>query len=93
MDLQCSFCLACNKYQSHNLQCPTTSVGSGLVDLSFVRELGITGQLRLYELSNITSIVYLGMQNSITGEIENKRTDVLLNYVYLETIGTYKKET
>lgn len=53
--------------------------------------VGATGQLRLYELENINSLIYLGIQNPITGEIENKKTDVLLNYIYLVTKGTYKE--
>ena len=58
-----------------------------------IHVVGITGQLRLYELENITSLVYLGMVNPETGEIENKKADVLLNYIYLVVKGTYKKET
>ena len=54
--------------------------------------VGATGQLRLYEIQNIVSLVYLGMQNPSTGEIESKPTDVLMNYLYIITEGKYKQE-
>ena len=53
--------------------------------------VGVTGQLRFYEIETLNSFRYVGMRNSITGEIENKNTDVLLNYMYLVTKGRYKE--
>lgn len=54
--------------------------------------VGITGQLRLYEIENIRGLKYLGMQDS-NGETINTKADVLVNYFYILTKGSYKKET
>ena len=54
--------------------------------------VGITGRLQFYEMNNIKEIKYLGIKNPTTGEIEAKKTDVLINYLYIVQEGTYKKE-
>lgn len=52
--------------------------------------VGATGQLRFYELSNIGSIRYVGVQHA-DGTIDNtQKTDILINYYYVLTKGTYK---
>ena len=57
-------------------------------------EIGDTGILRLYELNNITQIKYLGIRNRVTGDIDSsKPANVLINYYYSLTRGTYKGES
>lgn len=55
-----------------------------------IHVVGATGQLRLYEIEDIVGLKYLGVMNKISGEIEKYPTDVLVNYLYLVTKGTYK---
>ena len=55
-----------------------------------VHVVGATGQLRFYEIEDITDIKYLGIMNNTTGVIEPQKADVLVNYSYLVTKGTYK---
>ena len=54
-------------------------------------EIGDTGLLDLYELSNIKELRYIGVRNRLTGEIEAKPANILLNYKYSLVKGTYKK--
>ena len=59
-----------------------------------IHEIGGTGILKLYELSNITQLKYLGMRNKATGEIDSsKPTNILINYYYILIRGTYKGES
>lgn len=65
-------------------------------DYGDVHIIGETGQLRLYELENINSIIYLGMATSKSpselNAFEQKNTDVLINYIYLIDEGIYQEE-
>ena len=54
--------------------------------------VGATGQLRLYNIENLKKLIYLGIQNPVTGNIESVKADVLVNYFYVLTKGSYKKE-
>lgn len=54
--------------------------------------VGITGQLMLYDIENIKGLKYLGIQGP-NGEVINNKADVLVNYFYVLTKGSYKKET
>ena len=63
-------------------------------NLAEEHEIGDTGILRLYELNNITQIKYLGIRNRVTGDIDSsKPANVLINYYYSLTRGTYKGES
>ena len=63
-------------------------------DTNFERHaVGVTGQLRLYEIENLTGIKYLGMQDPTTGEVIETKADVMVNYAYVLTKGSYKRET
>lgn len=53
--------------------------------------VGATGLLEFFEIENIVGIKYEGMYNPVTEQIESKSTDVLLNYIYITTKGTYKQ--
>jgi len=53
--------------------------------------VGATGQLRLYNIEDIKELRYLGIQDS-NGNLVNSKTDVLINYCYALTKGTYKQE-
>lgn len=55
-----------------------------------IHVVGATGQLRFYEIENILGLKYLGMMKS-DGTIEETKADILVNYFYLVTKGTYKR--
>ena len=54
--------------------------------------IGATGQLRLYEIENMTKLIYLGVKDPLTREIQKINTDILVNYIYTLLEGTYKEE-
>ena len=52
-----------------------------------------TGTLRFYDIDNVKKFNYIGVRDPITGGIdETKPMDVLINYVYVLSKGTYKGE-
>ena len=54
--------------------------------------VGITGQLRLYNIETISNLIYLGIQDKETGEIKEELGDITLNYMCNIVTGTYKEE-
>ena len=56
-------------------------------------EVNQTGVLNIEGLTSVKEIKYIGMKDPITGEINsNIDCDIVLDYLYYTTEGTYRKE-
>ena len=54
--------------------------------------IGITGILRLYDITSIQNLVYIGVQDPTTGEIQEVSSDITINYGCILEKGEYMKE-
>ena len=62
-------------------------------DTEELHEIGTTGLLSFYELSNIVSIKYAGMRLPDGSIDTTKKADILMNYIYSVVKGTYQRNT
>lgn len=85
-----------NKLTSVEIECNPGAVFSIQDDSDIdpeLHEMNETGTLRFYDIDNVRKFNYVGFRDPVTGIIdETKPIDVLINYIYVLSKGTYKGE-